>query len=762
MVIRRFKALGALALLSAFALSVSMCSSSSTDTPPVITGSATLTLTASPVTLPADGATTDVSVAAVQEDGTIGNGTVTIQATNGSLGGGGTSATISLSNGRGTVKWSCNAASQASCVGSQTVTATWGQKVANATVVFTASGAQPDAGNNDAGNTDAGDGGHDSGPITDSGPDAPVDAAPDGPAVVQGTIALSASKSKIYLNANDFSTLTATLKQLDGGPIANEPVDFNTDLGTLALPDGGSANASLSTVTASNGTAVVIVKDTGATGTATVTAARPATGQTASTQVAIQAAQTMTYVSTKCAGTACTIMGVKTSGFNETANVTFKVTDAANNPVPGLTVNFSLSNAPAGTTTTASGVTDAQGLVSTTVTAGPTIGSFSVAATFQTPSGPITTSSPTIGIRGAIPSNKGFSFSCSRVNLDVYNAPTQPKAIGVTCSFTLVDRFNNAVGTGTSVNFKTEAGIIESSKSTTAYNPAPGGNNAAEGTGTVNFSTAGAFPALDVDPLPAAPGQYPNARVLEPSWQDGQLTRNPRDGLVTIIAYVNGEEYYSDDNANGTWDPGEQFYDQGEPFVDSNDNNIRDQGETPVDVNGNGVWDGPDGVWNKTTNVWAVAHVLYTDKPVAGNSSIVPPSFGTLPLGAAASINAYFLDLNLNYMSATGTTIGTEQTGPRTLGVNVAQGLLDDFGFDMRNIFVSTAGEGACTPSTPICKPKTVFVNWAGPNSGLGAVNAVFTNPSTSSPAGGPTNARIKATLGGTTLTLQSTGTTLP
>ena len=742
--LRPLRALAALASISVLGVSLTMCGGGdSTKKAAVVEGIAKITVSASPDKVPADGTATDVTVLAVQEDGTNGAGQVSLQVTNGTLNGAAGATTLDLASGRGTAKWTCDAAQKSACKGTQTVTATWNGKTATATVEFTG-GATGDAGPGDAG---PGDGGPADGGPTDGGADAQTAA-----------LTLAASKAKIYIGTNDYATLTATVKRPDGGLVANESVSFTTDNGLLSDTLDGGLDASFAATTAANGTAQVILRDNSVAGNATVVVTRNATSQTAQTVVAIAAAQTLTYDATKCKNVACTIMGVQHSGFNEQAQVSFKVVDAQNNPVPGMLVTFAIPSPPQGTQVTASATTDAQGIAVATVTSGPAIGSFIVNASVSTPSGVLTTPSPTIGIRGAIPVNKGFTFSCRRVNLNAFDAPVPPNLLTTQCDLTLVDRYGNRVGTGTSVNFKTEAGTLPNSVATQAY--VAGGANNSEGQATVQFSTAGNLPE-DVAPLPALVGQYPNDRKLEPSWADGLITRNPRDGMVTLLAYVQGEEYFGDTNANGKWDSGEQFHDQGEPFVDADDSGAWNAGEVYLDVNGNNAWDGPNGVWDATATVWAEARILYTDKATAGNSFISPSNFGTLAAGATQNFSAYFLDFNKNYVSAlTPTTLALAFTSPRTLTTAVTQGFVDDYGFPVIALDVASGG-GACAGATPICVHRTFFTKWPG-DAAESAVAASFSNPATASPPCGATTCTIKATAGVSTLPLNATGTAGP
>ena len=94
-----------------------------------------------------------------------------------------------------------------------------------------------------------------------------------------------------------------------------------------------------------------------------------------------------------------------------------------------------------------------------------------------------------------------------------------------------------------------------------------------------------------------------------------RFENNPRDNLVTIVAWTEGEEAFVDNNANGTFDPGEIFTDLTEPFVDADDDGTRVPGEEFVDTNGNGQWDGKNGLWDAKTKIWTQQRVLWTGFP---------------------------------------------------------------------------------------------------------------------------------------------------
>ena len=60
-------------------------------------------------------------------------------------------------------------------------------------------------------------------------------------------------------------------------------------------------------------------------------------------------AASITHLSTVCGSTACGIMGIKKSGFQELADVSFVVKDADGKPARGVPVKFELESPPTGT-----------------------------------------------------------------------------------------------------------------------------------------------------------------------------------------------------------------------------------------------------------------------------------------------------------------------------------------------------------------------------------------------------------------------------
>jgi hypothetical protein len=170
------------------------------------------------------------------------------------------------------------------------------------------------------------------------------------------------------------------------------------------------------------------------------------------------------------------------------------------------------------------------------------------------------------------------------------------------------------------------------------------------------------------------------------------ITHNPRDGLVTVIAYAQGEEGFFDGSngcpADGKYNPplsagcplGEKFVDLGEPFVDIDDDGERDSiangdlfDEPYIDVNNNGIWDGPNGAWDANTTIWAETRILYTGyvealpagpvgAPTQAASRVYDPLSIPSPFTPAFTPEAAFTDV---YASRTTPAPGAPATSQR-------------------------------------------------------------------------------------------------
>jgi hypothetical protein len=725
-------------------------------------GDPVLTLRVNPISLAADGTTAEVTVEATLGDGRPGTGDVAVTARVGSLGGGGTGIELSLVDGKAATTYACDLAVEPGCSGPVRLAANWKERLAATNVVL-------------PGSAPVSDGGVDGGAGGDAGTDTGTDAGVAG----GRKVALAASKATILLEVGDYAQLTATVTNLQNAPLDGQEVTFTTTAGELIPVSGGAGGQSITANTNAQGQASVRLQETAPTpATATVTATDTTSQATVSTQVAFLAVQQVTYVSTLCNGAACNIMGIKTSGFNEQAQVTFRVLDANSKPAVGIPVSFEIATPPGGVydpTTNPGGMnwlrttlTNAKGEATTNVTSGIEIGVFAVKAIVLP--GRVEVTGPSIGVRGAKASNNGFSFQCLPVNQPAYVSASPPRLLTVNCTVGLSDRYNNPVGSGTSVSFKTEAGSMPAAVATKAFSTS---STAGEGTATVSFSTgSGAWPAWDVMPFAADPGQQPFPRGEEPRILAGTLVRNPRDGLVTLLAYVRGEEHFYDNNKNGVRDANERFIDQGEAFVDANDNNVWDTDELWIDdAPANGVYDGPNGVWDADKTIWTVTHLLYTDRASPATSVLEPDPWaepcacvpaadggttctGGLPRGSTINVHAWMSDLHLNQTQA-GTTYGASHTATKGTVSWKSGNMLDGYGFEIERRRLDAATDAECTSASSACVWKTLFYGWGRGYAGYAEVKGAALTDKT---ACQPDELRVTSTLSSVATTATAAG----
>lgn len=221
------------------------------------------------------------------------------------------------------------------------------------------------------------------------------------------------------------------------------------------------------------------------------------------------------------------IIYIKGSGFTESSTLIFEVRDGAGNILPNRSVTLSLLTRSGGVTmeggtVDVTQVSDASGRVSVRVNAGtiPTPVRVSAKLT-DVPS--IATVSSNLSVAVGLPSQLNFSLSQQTRNIEGMNIDGTPNTYNIIAS----DRSGNPVPAGTSINFITEGGQVESIKQTQLV------------AGIARTSAA----FVSADPRPA-------------------------DGRVTVTAYALGEESFIDQNGNNAYDPGEPFQDLGNLFKD--------------------------------------------------------------------------------------------------------------------------------------------------------------------------------------------------
>jgi hypothetical protein len=408
-------------------------------------------------------------------------------------------------------------------------------------------------------------------------------------------------------------------------------------------------------------------------GTATITARLVGRDMAAQLTIEMPALADITYSKQH------TLMGVRDSGFNESNQITFKILAPNGAPYPaGLAVNFEhkpLSGSTINGQMTCtmldcvvkdSASTDEKGNVHLSLASGTLQGTAIVSIT-ATAGGQTKVVGVDTPIVGAKVSGRNVSIECSPRNVPALVDTDCIRSRVDTpfkCTVTLGDRFNNVVGVSTTVKYQSEAGIA-GPPPTTPQHPNP---DLGKATGTIG--TVGGVLPLDVFPIA---GEY-SLMMDDQCHPTGSLpTHNPRDGMVSVIAMMAGEEGFIDKDGDGRYDPGEPFIDLPEPFVDSNDNGVQDPGEFFQDLNNDMRWNPANGAWDSSTTLWTETRVVYTGTPAAKldtvndqelisryfrGTAVLPgpsPRVQSIPLSPdeGVDVGVWFADSNFNVLAPT-------------------------------------------------------------------------------------------------------------
>lgn len=257
---------------------------------------------------------------------------------------------------------------------------------------------------------------------------------------------------------------------------------------------------------------------------------------------------------------------------------------------------------PCAQTTTVSTV---DGIATVILQSGTVPGPVTLNATIENTD--ISTSSGAISIGGGAPSASHFSLSTEKFNLEGLAYDN----IQTNINTLLADRYGNYnIMEGTTVSYYSECGAIDRSVNLDNI-----------GAGTVTFRTQSPSPVdTTIDPYSTkeeliAENSFYNAfKGYFGTYTGG----NPRDGLCTVTAVVNGEEKFYDSNGNGKYDAGENFIDTVDDiFVDSNDDNEYSPDEDLVsETLKNGAFDGKNGIWDSNKKIFKNIKLLMTGQPM--------------------------------------------------------------------------------------------------------------------------------------------------
>ena len=467
-----------------------------------------------------------------------------------------------------------------------------------------------------------------------------------GAAFQAGVIGISSAN----VSAGGSTSLTVSLVQSDGTLYTSSAsITFNSACiaaGTAAIQPQASATTTTGIVTVTYAAKGCSGSDVISATTTIGALSYSASGTVTVAQAAIGSISFISATPTNIA-----LKGTGDASRPESSTVVFKVLDASGGPRSGTPVDFLLNTTVGGITltpVTASATSDSQGLVQIVVNAGTVATSVKVTATISPPavSSPISTQSSQLTITTGIPTANNFSLAVGCYNVEGLT----PDGTTTTVTASLADRFQNPVPDGTAVTFTTSHGAIGPQCTTT---------------------TSGGI-----------------SGVCGVTWRS-QGSRNPLlgapPGRVALLASAIGEESFTDNNANGAFDVGENFFDSSEPYRNDAQTGSYLAGDYFFDFNNNGARDIADTIFegvlcndvarcdvNKKSAGIGYQNIIIMSGSDASinptNGSIAIPAPTNMPASSSLPVAFWIRDVNGNVMPG-GSTVAVSAAGAAGLAV---------------------------------------------------------------------------------------------
>jgi len=346
-----------------------------------------------------------------------------------------------------------------------------------------------------------------------------------------------------------FSTVSLSIPVTSGGQPASSVSGLNMTSkcvgdGTATLVPGAFANG-IQTATYTNNGCVL--------GRDTITVSIGNSSQSIPLDVISANIGAIQFSGTSVSGSSIVLKGSGGLGRSEAAQVTFRVVDQHGNALPGVGVNFSATTNTGGLAVSPSfATTDSSGNAMTMVSSGTVPTPVRVIAEASRNGVKISGLSDTLTISTGLPIQKFMSMSAERYNIEGTKYDNETTDITVL----LADQYGNPVSDNTAINFVTEGGAVGSS--------AQGACVTKEGGCTVTLRSQ----------------EY-----------------RPKDGRVTVLAYVQGIENFVDENGDGQYTcrgytgpaPYRPLVDTcngvGEKFPDASSDQSGDMGDPFLDAN---------------------------------------------------------------------------------------------------------------------------------------------------------------------------------
>lgn len=339
-----------------------------------------------------------------------------------------------------------------------------------------------------------------------------------------------------------FSTVAINIPVTSGGQPATSVTGLN--LTSLCVGDG---TATIVLGSLANGVQTATYTNNGCLrGIDRITASIGNSSQSIDLPVDSASIGTIQFIGSDLQGTSIVLKGSGGLGRKEAAVLTFRVVDRNNNGLAGVDVNFRATTYTGGLTVLpASGTTDVNGNVTTTVSSGTIPTPVRVVAEATRNGSTISGLSDALTISTGLPIQKSMSLSVDSHNIEGW----QYDGVVANVTVRLADQYGNPISDNTAVNFVTEGGAVGSS---------------AQGACTTQNGEC------------SVPLKSQNFR--------------PLNGRVTVLAYVQGIENFTDSNGDGQYtctnftsasggayrplvdtcnSGGEPFEDMGDPFLDA-------------------------------------------------------------------------------------------------------------------------------------------------------------------------------------------------
>ncbi|XLZ70735.1 hypothetical protein ABT364_01855 [Massilia sp. SR12] len=442
-------------------------------------------------------------------------------------------------------------------------------------------------------------------------------------------VAVKASKTyTVSFPALTLSDMVITPSTLSAGGNASVTISVKSGTANYTQPVSvaftsacvATGKATLGTpVVTQNGTAIASYTDKGCgtadTLTATVVVPNATLTKSGTINVLPAIAGSIKFLSVDTTNIA--LKGTGGLGRPEHATLTYQVFDKNGSPVAGKLVTFQFADT--GTTTATGGLTlnpvsattGADGTVTTSVAGGTIPTSIRATATVDGSSPVLTTVSSHLVVSSGVPDIGHLTMGITIGNCEGWDYNQECGKIEVLAG----DHFSNLVPDGTVVNFSTEGGVIEDS-----------------------------------------------CKTVKGRCQVSLFAANPRpaNGQLTVLAYMTGEESFTDSNGNNVYDAGEPFTDlRPDVFRDDNEDGSWSAGEPCISSVPNSTCSAAgDGVYNGVLRVPQIksAQVQYIAKQFVAqfSTSKANITFGagaiTCSNGGTTDVQVTVADLNGNWM----------------------------------------------------------------------------------------------------------------